>query len=151
MLVRTLAFTLAVAAPAAAQSPMSGAEFEAYVTGRIMSFGSEGDPTFGVEQYLPNRRVIWSTGNGECTNGVWYESKGDICFRYDGDPEAKCWAIYEEETGIRAVFTTRPSTTVIFEAEDFTVPLICDGLSSCLLYTSPSPRDRQISRMPSSA
>ena len=26
-----------------------------------------------------------------------------------------------------------------------------DGLPSCLLYTSPSPRDRQKSRMPSSA
>ena len=28
---------------------------------------------------------------------------------------------------------------------------VVDGLSSCLLYTSPSPRDRQKSRMPSSA
>ena len=26
-----------------------------------------------------------------------------------------------------------------------------DGLQACLLYTSPSPRDRQKSRMPSSA
>ena len=26
-----------------------------------------------------------------------------------------------------------------------------DGLNSCLLYTSPSPRDRSLSRMPSSA
>ena len=28
---------------------------------------------------------------------------------------------------------------------------VCDDLESCLLYTSPSPRDRQKSRMPSSA
>ena len=27
----------------------------------------------------------------------------------------------------------------------------CDGLKPCLLYTSPSPRDREKSRMPSSA
>ena len=27
----------------------------------------------------------------------------------------------------------------------------CDNNNSCLLYTSPSPRDRQKSRMPSSA
>ena len=27
----------------------------------------------------------------------------------------------------------------------------CDWLKTCLLYTSPSPRDRQKSRMPSSA
>ena len=29
--------------------------------------------------------------------------------------------------------------------------LFCSGLGTCLLYTSPSPRDRQKSRMPSSA
>ena len=29
--------------------------------------------------------------------------------------------------------------------------LVCDTCNDCLLYTSPSPRDRQKSRMPSSA
>ena len=28
---------------------------------------------------------------------------------------------------------------------------ILDGVTTCLLYTSPSPRDRSLSRMPSSA
>lgn len=130
MMMRTLFVTVGLATSAQAEAPMTAAEFESYVDGRIMSFGSPGDPTYGVEQYLPGRRVIWSTGNGQCTNGVWYESKGDICFRYDGDPEAKCWAIYREGDGIRAVFTTRPETTVIFEVEDYTVPLICGDLSS---------------------
>ena len=31
------------------------------------------------------------------------------------------------------------------------VPTLCDDPNFCLLYTSPSPRDRQKSRMPSSA
>ena len=31
------------------------------------------------------------------------------------------------------------------------VNVLMDGLSSCLLYTSPSPRDKRQSRMPSSA
>ena len=31
------------------------------------------------------------------------------------------------------------------------LPDVRDGLKPCLLYTSPSPRDRQKSRMPSSA
>ena len=31
------------------------------------------------------------------------------------------------------------------------VDMMCNGLSSCLLYTSPSPRDPKTSRMPSSA
>lgn len=129
-MIRPFVLLLTLAGAAQAQTPMTGAEFDAYATGRIMSFGSVGDPTYGVEQYLPGRRVIWSTGDGQCTNGTWYESKGDICFRYDGDPEPKCWAIYREGNGIRAVFTNRPDTTVIFEVEDYTVPLICGDLNS---------------------
>ena len=35
--------------------------------------------------------------------------------------------------------------------EDFTIPRFRDVVESCLLYTSPSPRDRTRSRMPSSA
>ena len=31
------------------------------------------------------------------------------------------------------------------------VELACEGLAGCLLYTSPSPRDGLLSRMPSSA
>ena len=118
------------ATPVFAEAPMSATAFDDYVTGRIISFGTEGNPGFGVEQYLEGRRVIWSTGDGTCTNGVWYESKGDICFRYDGDPEPKCWAIYREGEGLRAVFTTRPGTSIIFEAEDYSVPLICGELNS---------------------
>ena len=57
------------ASVAAAETPMTGAEFEAYVEGRIMSFGSEGDPTYGVEQYLPNRRVIWSSSSSSHSRG----------------------------------------------------------------------------------
>ena len=36
-------------------------------------------------------------------------------------------------------------------AVDLEVALQANGVCSCLLYTSPSPRDRQKSRMPSSA
>ena len=36
-------------------------------------------------------------------------------------------------------------------ARDEKQPMIRQAISSCLLYTSPSPRDRQKSRMPSSA
>lgn len=129
MRIFAICFSL-LSCPALAEAPMTAAAFEDYVTGRIVSFGTEGNPGFGVEQYLEGRRVIWSTGDGTCTNGVWYESKGDICFRYDNDPEPKCWAIYRENDGIRAVFTTRPDTTIIFEAEDYTVPLICGELNS---------------------
>ena len=44
----------------------------------------------------------------------------------------------------------KPQFTV-FHAPHFEADAEVDGLNSCLLYTSPSPRDRQKSRMPSSA
>ena len=37
------------------------------------------------------------------------------------------------------------------DSEKIEYPFLCMLVSGCLLYTSPSPRDRQKSRMPSSA
>lgn len=125
-----LLFLIFLASPAAAEEPMTAEEFEDYVTGRTITFRTASNPSFGVERYLPGRRVMWSTFNGICRYGVWFESKGDICFRYDHDPEHKCWTIYDEPGGMRGVFTTRPNTTVIFEVPEREDPLICNDLSS---------------------
>ena len=38
-----------------------------------------------------------------------------------------------------------------FKKETYTIPGLLSSFTDCLLYTSPSPRDRQKSRMPSSA
>ncbi|MDX8354452.1 hypothetical protein [Cognatiyoonia sp. IB215182] len=116
--------------PAMAQEPMNAAEFDAYVTGRTITFRTDLNPTYGVEQYLPGRRVMWSAFDGTCQYGVWFESKGDICFRYDHDPEHKCWTIFLDPDGLRGVYTTREPYTVIFEVPDRTDPLICDDLFS---------------------
>ena len=42
-------------------------------------------------------------------------------------------------------------TASVSEQTNWTIPKIGSVVSFCLLYTSPSPRDRQKSRMPSSA
>ena len=55
------------------------------------------------------------------------------------------------------LFYARKTGRTFFEVTDFIAPVIPLGLGSgrlgnfCLLYTSPSPRDRTRSRMPSSA
>lgn len=116
--------------PVIAQDTMTGAEFEAHVEGRTITFRTEQNATFGVERYLPGRRVMWSAFDGTCQYGVWFESKGDICFRYEGDPEHKCWTMYDEPGGMRGVYTTRAPATVIFEVPDREDPLICNDLSS---------------------
>ena len=110
-----------------AETPMTGAEFDAYATGRTLSFGTIGNPDFGVEQYLPNREVIWSPNPDTCIEGVWFDRGDDICFLYEHDPEPKCWRIFPTDKGIRAEFTNRPGTTVIFESQDDPKPLTCPG------------------------
>lgn len=127
---RSLLLVITLASPAMAQDGMTGAEFDAYVTGRTITFRTDLNPSYGIERYLPGRRVMWSTFDGICQYGVWFESKGDICFRYEHDPEHKCWTIYDEPGGLRGVFTTRPNTTVIYEIPDREDPLICNDLSS---------------------
>ena len=118
---------LAFATPAFADGPMTAAEFEAYTAGKTLTFGAAGNPAYGVEQYQPNRRVVWSFLEGDCSNGVWYESKGNICFRYDFDPEPKCWKFHDDPEGLRAVFMNRPDMSVLYEAQDSGEPLICPG------------------------
>ncbi len=118
---------LLFATPAMAQDPMTAAEFDAYTKGKTLTFGRAGTQAYGIEQYQDNRRVVWSFLDGECSNGVWYESKGSICFRYDFDPEPKCWQFYDDPDGLRAVFMNMPDTSVLYEAEDSDEPLICPG------------------------
>ncbi len=127
---RSLAVCLMLCAPAQAQDAMTGAEFDAYATGKTITFRTTTNPEFGVERYLPGRRVMWSTFDGTCRYGVWFESKGDICFRYEDDPEHKCWEISNSANGLRGVYTTRPNTTVIYEVLGRDDPLICNDLSS---------------------
>ena len=42
-------------------------------------------------------------------------------------------------------------TSIKYKGVDYLQKAIKEGINSCLLYTSPSPRDRTRSRMPSSA
>ncbi len=126
-----LSLILAVlAAPVGAETPMTGAAFDDYATGRTLTFGLPDGRIFGVEQYLPDRRVIWSRLDGTCTDGIWYEDDTNICFLYENDPEPKCWDVFRTEGGIRAEFATQPDTTVLFEAVENPVPLICGDLFS---------------------
>ncbi len=127
---RSLLICLCLAAPAYAEDSMTGAEFDAYVTGKTITFRTELNPAYGVERYLPGRRVMWSTFDGICRYGVWFESKGDICFRYEDDPEHKCWTMYNDPDGLRGIYTTNPFSTIIFEVLGREDPLICSDLSS---------------------
>ena len=63
-----------------------------------------------------------------------------------GDDEKRTFYLVQDETRIKAV-TGYPGGEGVWGLSWATVPWI----SACLLYTSPSPRDGLLSRMPSSA
>ncbi|WP_394178026.1 hypothetical protein [Yoonia maritima] len=129
-MLKSLFILLMLTGAANAQDRMDASTFEAHVEGRTVIYEYIANGNIGIERYLPGRRVMWSSKAGICQYGVWFESKGDICFRYDDDPEPKCWTVYDEPGGIRGVYTTRPPFTVIRELPDRDDPLICNDLSS---------------------
>ncbi|MCC5971833.1 MAG: hypothetical protein JJU15_17980 [Pararhodobacter sp.] len=116
-----------IALPLAAEERMDGDSFEAYTTGRTLSFSIEGVP-YGVEQYLPGRRVLWAFLGEDCQEGTWYERDSMICFVYDANPAEQCWSFYRSETGLRAVFEGPDGPgTELYEVEQSSRPLTCEG------------------------
>ncbi|WP_422047995.1 hypothetical protein [Shimia sp.] len=101
---------------AQAQSAMSGAEFEAYVTGKTLFFEADGQ-RYGVEEYLPNRRVRWSFLDGQCKEGEWFEQGAQICFVYEDNPSPQCWSFFESARGLTATFENEPNGTVLYEID----------------------------------
>ena len=121
-----LAFALASASPVFAQSAMNGAEFDAYTVGKTLFYGENGK-LYGVERYLPDRRVIWSFLDGRCKDGTWYEANDQICFVYD-DPDApQCWTFRRTATGLSAQFENDPTATELYEAQEVDEEMICFG------------------------
>ena len=106
-------------------SPMTAAEFEAYVTGRTLTFGVDG-LVYGIEQYLPGRRVIWAFVGEECREGHWFEVGSHICFEYDDEPgQLHCWSFYQTEDGLRA--RSMGIGTDLVEVEQSPEPMFCPG------------------------
>ena len=114
----------ALATPAAADDPMTAAEFEAYVTGKTLSY-SQYNEIFGIEEYLPNRQVRWKVSEDDCHYGHWYEKEGLICFTYDYDVGEHCWTFWKGETGLKALSTNDLPGAELSEVEQTTNGLSC--------------------------
>lgn len=126
--VAVLGLTLAIA-PATAQEVMDAEAFDEFTQGSTLTYNSGGQP-YGIEQYLPNRRVRWAFIGNECREGVWYERSGMICFLYEHAPrDEQCWVFTRSENGgMRAVFQgpDGPSTE-LYEVQRSSEPLSCSG------------------------
>ncbi len=92
---KSLALALClIAAPAWAQTPMTGAEFDAYTLGKTLGYGMDGQ-VWGIEEYLPGRRVRWAFVGDACKTGQWFEAAdSQICFVYEDEPDQHCWLFF---------------------------------------------------------
>lgn len=130
---RTLAVLCLAVLPAAATAaePMGGSAFDAYTQGRTLWF-EQGGTVYGVERYLPGRRVQWSFLDGECRDGEWYEDAGRICFVYEDDGtgggiDPQCWTFSRDANGLRAEFAGDPPGPELYEARERDEPMVCLG------------------------
>lgn len=126
-MLRSLAILLVLSThPVGAQTALSGAEFDEYTRGKTLFYGYSGE-VYGVERYLPNRRVIWSFLDGQCKEGVWYQQGDQICFVYEDRPDPQCWVFTRMGGGLVAQFEGDPQATQLYEAEDLGEEMICLG------------------------
>ncbi|UWQ38435.1 hypothetical protein K3552_05330 [Leisingera aquaemixtae] len=116
----------ALPAPLAAGEPLGAAEFDRYTQGRTLFYGFGGS-LYGVERYLPGRRVVWSFLDGKCQDGSWYEEAGQICFIYDNRDDPQCWTFELTPGGLTARFEDDPAATELYEAEDIGEDMLCYG------------------------
>ncbi|MEP5758303.1 MAG: hypothetical protein ABJ327_03125 [Litoreibacter sp.] len=91
-----IALIAVLALPASAETILSPQEFEAFVQNSTVYFDRYGTP-YGSEQYLRNRKVIWSFANGECEFGEWFPREDQICFQYENQNTPLCWHFVEQD------------------------------------------------------
>ena len=127
--VRALALSLALAAVATAapaQTPLTAEEFEAHVTGKTITYRQSGN-LFGIEEYLPDRKVRWSVAPDECQYGTWYPQDRSICFVYEYDPTPHCWTFWIEDGALVALSDSGIPGPELHEADRNDTPLNCPG------------------------
>ncbi|MEX0316957.1 MAG: hypothetical protein AB3N21_03345 [Ruegeria sp.] len=126
MLKRSVILLLLSVQAAWAQGPMSAEEFDSYTRGKTLFYGFDG-VAYGVERYMPNRRVLWSFLDGDCKEGIWYEREEQICFIYEDRLDPQCWVFNRTPGGLIARFQGDPEATELYEAEDIGEEMLCYG------------------------
>lgn len=110
---------------AAQATPLTPEAFDRYTAGRTLTFALKNGTVYGAEQYLPNRRVLWSVEGQACLAGRWYGDQDSICFLYDGDPDPKCWRFTKTEDGLSGQYMSDPENTQVYEVRRTQEPLTC--------------------------
>ncbi|WP_343116829.1 hypothetical protein [Ostreiculturibacter nitratireducens] len=109
-----------------ADAPLTGPEFDALSQGKTLFYSSGSEP-YGVEEYLPGRKVRWAFVGDQCMEGYWYEEGEFICFVYDRQPIPQCWTFYDTPQGLMARFRGDPEGMPLVAVEESPEPLACAG------------------------
>lgn len=120
------ALLLALATPGLAETPMTAVEFESHVTGKTLTY-QQFDSLFGIEEYLPDRKVRWSTAPNECQYGSWYPQGENICFVYEYDPTPACWTFWLRNGALVALSTDGVAGEELHEVQASDQGLPCPG------------------------
>jgi hypothetical protein len=123
---RTALFALLLATPALAEDPLTAETFDALTLGRTMTWAEFGQ-VYGVEHYLPDRRVRWTVLGDDCRHGHWYPQGELICFQYENDPEPDCWTITQVGSGLHARFAGTAAEAAPVVVAETSEPMACFG------------------------
>jgi hypothetical protein len=117
---------LLLTGPVHADPALTAEEFDALTLGRTMTW-SEFGQVYGVERYLPDRRVRWTVLGDDCLAGHWYMAGDAICFVYEDDPTPACWTVTLDGAGMLARLTTNPPDAEPVVVTETTEPMACFG------------------------
>ncbi len=123
---RAAILCLMLASPAWAEAPLSVEALDRLVTGRTLTYAQDGE-IYGVERYLPGRRVIWAFTEDECRFGTYHAQGDEICFLYEGDPNQHCWTFHMQDGRLGARYAGDPEGTELSAVEDSAAGLPCPG------------------------
>ena len=123
---RATLLALLLATPALAEAPLSAEDFDALTQGRTMTWAEFGQ-VYGVEQYLPGRRVRWTVLGDDCKLGHWYPEGAMICFQYEDDPDPDCWTITRSGSDLHARYAGMAANSAPVVVAETTEPLACFG------------------------
>lgn len=124
---RSIALWMSLVGTAAfAEAPLTAEAFNTLSEGRIMTWAEFGR-VYGVEQYLPDRRVRWTVTGDDCKTGHWYADGPLICFIYEDLPDPVCWEMTQSTTGLHARHSAVSPEADPVVIEDTSKPFACLG------------------------
>ena len=113
-------------AASALGQPLTADEFEQITTGKTFYFSRDGQ-SYGAEQYLPGRKVIWAFTGDDCRKGYWYPQGANICFVNEDKAEPQCWEFSAGTGGLEALFQGGPDEAPLFAKRSSPEPMACLG------------------------